>query len=514
MKLWEQKSHGTPTTADPESTRWILWSRDGESHLVPKNRDGQSRPADTRTAAARAADTRTAPHRPAAGPATIRHAGGVYRDPRQRAALAHPEPGPSGWDAGMIGRIIDERRVGVAFQPVVDITRGQIVGFEALARGPQGPLERPSALFAAARSIGRGGELDWAIRALAFRTLMAADIHPSVSLFVNVAPDSLIDPCPEDLLPDIWEAETRLRVFVDIDGRSTLRHPRAVLESVRRARAAGWGVSLDDIGYSSASNAFLPVLEPDVLRLDHGLLTAGLALGQATLTAALGEAELNGASLLIGNVEDAGGTGEARSVGVEYQQGWFHGRELAALPNLPEPVAAIPMLPTRESSGLCPWDLLQDAGARTMRDIPREAAGNTARQLLAELLRLPQTPVLALVLPHAYSMPADVAAMTRVLLSDTPLALVMGADVAHLDDWRARAAHIPAGHALSDQGCIVAMSAAVTMVFTFRASPDSRTGWDLATTQNPAVTRRVMRELMYHADRLAGGVVANLEAAG
>jgi EAL domain-containing protein (putative c-di-GMP-specific phosphodiesterase class I) len=509
LKLWEQKSHGPPSQSGPQSTRWILWSRDGESPLTPK-RGEDSRRGGPPTKAGEAPD---APGRPAARPLP-RQAEQSYRNAERRAALAHPEPGPSGWDAGTIGRIIDERRIGVAFQPVLDIAHDQIVGFEALARGPEGPLHRPAALFAAARSIGRAGELDWAIRALAFRTLMAADVHPTVSLFVNVAPDSLIESCPDDLLPDIWEAETRLRVFVDIDGRSALRHPRAVLESVRRARAAGWGVSLDDIGYSATSMAFLPVLEPDVVRLDHRLLTAGIALGEATLTAALGEAERSGATLVIGNIEDSAGTAEARSVGAEYQQGWFHGREMTELPSLPDPVAAIPMLPNRETSGLCPWDLLQEAGARMMLDIPREAAGNTARQLLGELLRLPQRPVVALVLPHGYSVPADVAAMKRVLLADTPLALVMGAAVDHHDDWRARTAHVPADHALADQGCIVAMSGTVTMAVAFRHSSGGPAGrWDLATTQNPTVVRRVMRELMHHADRLAGGVVANLEAA-
>jgi EAL domain-containing protein (putative c-di-GMP-specific phosphodiesterase class I) len=438
----------------------------------------------------------------------------VYRDPRQRAALANPEGAVSVWDASMIGRLIDERQVDVAFQPVIDSEHGQIVAFEALARGPEGPLRNPASLFSAARSVGRGGELDWIIRALAFQRLMAADVHPSVSLFVNVAPDSLIDPCPEDLLPVVWEAETRLRVFVDIDGRSALRHPRAVLESVRRARAAGWGVSLDDTGYSSASTAFLPVLEPDVIRLDHRLLSAGIALGEATLTSALDEAERNGASLLVGNIEDAGGQDEARSVGMEYQQGWFHGREISVLPSLPDPVRAIPMLPTSDTGGLCPWDVLQEAGVRTMLAIPREAAGNTARQLLGELSRQPQTPVLALVLPHGYSAPRDVVAMKRVLLESTPLALTMGQDVAHHDDWRTRAVQVPAGHVLSDQGCIVAMSGAVKLVIAFRRSPAGPPDrWDLAITQNPATTRRVMRELLHHADRLAGGVVAGLEEA-
>jgi EAL domain-containing protein (putative c-di-GMP-specific phosphodiesterase class I) len=509
MRLWQQD--GKPGDAEP-STRWILWSRDGRSHIIPKVPDEV--PAPVPVPPSQDTSVTTEPHtKPSA--ALARGSGGVYRDPRQRAALAHPEPGPSVWDESVVHRLVDERRVSVTFQPVVDVRRGETVAFEALARGPEGPLHRPAALFAAARSVGRGGELDWVIRALAFRTLMDADVHPSISLFVNIAPDSLIDPCPEDLLPTIWEAETRLRVFVDIDGRSALRHPRAVLESVRRARAAGWGVSLDDVGYSGASRAFLPVLEPDVIRLDHRLLSAGIALGEATLTAALGEAERNGASLIVSNVEDVGAEAEASSVGAPYQQGWAHGREGTVLPSLPDPVAAIPMLPTPASSGLTPWELLQEAGARTMLDLPRSAVGNTARQLLGEISRLPQTPAFALLLPHRYVTPPDVVAMKRVLMENAPLTLLMGADVSHHDDWRTRAVQVPADHVLADQGCMVAMSGAAKMVVAFRRSGSSfgsEARWDLAITQSRTTTRRVMRELLHHADRLAGGVVASLES--
>jgi hypothetical protein len=150
-----------------------------------------------------------------------------------------------------------------------------------------------------------------------------------------------------------------------------------------------------------------------------------------------------------------------------------------------------------------------------MPDLPRQAVGNTARQLIGEISRLPQTPALALLLPHRYEVPPDVVAMQRVLIENAPLTLLMGADVSQHDDWRTRAVQIPAGHVLADQGCIVAMSGATKMVVAFRrsaSSSGSQARWDLAVTQNRMTTRKVMRELLHHADRLSGGVVANLES--
>jgi EAL domain-containing protein (putative c-di-GMP-specific phosphodiesterase class I) len=497
VKLWDAREHAGRPDAVPGSARWILWSRDGESRLNPRDPEplvGRSVPGD--------------PAEP-----TPAHGGGPARVRGERAPSLTTLSEDT---ARLVHQIVDERQASAIFQPIVDTARGQIVAFEALARGPEGPLHSPARLFSAAAAVGRAGELDWVVRAQAFRALIDADIHPSVSLFVNIAPDSLIDPCPEDLLPTIWEAETRLRVFVDIDGKSALRHPRAVLESVRRARAAGWGVALDDLGYSSASATFLPVLEPDVIRLDHGLLSAGVAIGEATLTAALAEQERGGASLLVSNIEAAATQGEARSVGAAYQQGRFLGVESRVLPRLPDPVAAIPMLPRTDTRGVTPWDLLGERGARTMLDVPRDAARNTTRQLLGELSRRPVRPVLGLLLPRALELSGDMRAIQRVLLENSPLAVVMGADVSGLDDWRTRTADVPAGHVLADHGAIVALSGNMKLAVAFhRTAPDHSPGggrWNLSVTQDHETCRLLMRELLHHADRLSGGIVAALEA--
>ena len=45
------------------------------------------------------------------------------------------------------------------FQPIVDLDAGTVVAYEALARGPQGPWERPDVLFAEARRTGDLAEL-------------------------------------------------------------------------------------------------------------------------------------------------------------------------------------------------------------------------------------------------------------------------------------------------------------------------------------------------------------------
>ncbi|MGI8749246.1 MAG: EAL domain-containing protein [Thermoleophilaceae bacterium] len=63
-----------------------------------------------------------------------------------------------------LARILDEGLIRPVFQPLVDLYSGETLGYEALARGPEGPLQRPDLLFAAGRQEGRLAELDRACR--------------------------------------------------------------------------------------------------------------------------------------------------------------------------------------------------------------------------------------------------------------------------------------------------------------------------------------------------------------
>ena len=102
-------------------------------------------------------------------------------------------------ESGLLA-VLDQRMVHALYQPVVALDGRGIVGFEALARGPEGAgWASPANLFACAAAAGRLPELDWVCRAAAVRGAAAADLDPRVALFINVEPASNRIPCPDDL---------------------------------------------------------------------------------------------------------------------------------------------------------------------------------------------------------------------------------------------------------------------------------------------------------------------------
>lgn len=243
-------------------------------------------------------------------------------------------------------RLLSGRDVRVVFQPIVALESGEVVGVEALARGPQGTiLEHPGPLFGAARRAGRLAELDWVARAAAFEAFTRAGLPAAMSLCVNVEPESLGSPCPPDLVEAVSRAESLLRVFVEVDDQALAADPAGLVVAVDRARSSGWGVAVGGVGGARTSLAALPVVGADLVKVDMALFRRRDRAEVSAITlSVLRHIETSGAALLIQGVEDAEDAAWARALGATYGQGYFFGRPGPLEADHPVPRAPIPLL--------------------------------------------------------------------------------------------------------------------------------------------------------------------------
>jgi EAL domain-containing protein (putative c-di-GMP-specific phosphodiesterase class I) len=228
--------------------------------------------------------------------------------------------------AGLSGALRGVRSV---YQPIVELHSGNVIGYEALARGPAGsPLELPGDLFEAARRQGRTVELDWACRVAAVGGALAAGLAPPASLFVNAEPAALTTAAPDPALSElVRSAGRRLRIFVEITERALTMRPAELLDAVDRLRADGFGIALDDVGVDRRSLALLPLLAPDVVKLDMSLIHSHPSRNSGeVMNGVCAYAEQSGAAVLAEGVEHEGHLLAARSLGATLAQGWHFGR--------------------------------------------------------------------------------------------------------------------------------------------------------------------------------------------
>ena len=112
------------------------------------------------------------------------------------------------------------------FQPIVHLETAEVVGYDAVRRGPAGTrLEAPLDLFRAARLADRLVELDWICAAAACGAALDAGLQPSIAIFLNFEPETLLAPCPPGL-PGPTQAGARIPASHNRDeGRLSDRYP-------------------------------------------------------------------------------------------------------------------------------------------------------------------------------------------------------------------------------------------------------------------------------------------------
>jgi diguanylate cyclase (GGDEF)-like protein/PAS domain S-box-containing protein len=260
-----------------------------------------------------------------------RRAEGDRRGAGLREVVAPPPTGAAADDA-LLAELLATRTLRTVFQPLVRLDTREVVGYEALARGPVGStLERPDLLFAVARRARRLTELDVACRVAAVQAAREAGLGAPYRLFLNAEPEALDGWRPDD------HADIPVTVVMELTERALTSRPAQLLRTVARVRANGWGVALDDVGADPASLALLPLVRPDVIKLDLALVqhrpSSHIA---AVMNALLAEAERSGTVVLAEGIETEEHLRTARALGATLGQGWLFGRPEP----LPSPIPA------------------------------------------------------------------------------------------------------------------------------------------------------------------------------
>ncbi|MBC8069460.1 MAG: EAL domain-containing protein [Deltaproteobacteria bacterium] len=168
------------------------------------------------------------------------------------------------WDTAIARARAAPDQPRLVYQPIVDLQRGSVTGYEALSRFDGPPDATPDVWFAAAAAAGHGIPLELAVvkRALAARPALP----PNTFLSVNVSPGAL-------LAGELHKSAIDLRrtVFELTEHEKVTDYP-ALRKAIARIRQAGGLIAVDDAGAGYASLRHLLELRPQFVKLDRELI--------------------------------------------------------------------------------------------------------------------------------------------------------------------------------------------------------------------------------------------------
>lgn len=267
----------------------------------------------------------------------------------------------------------------VVFQPIVDIARRRVFAYEALVRSPVFPS--PTLLFETAVAAGRCGELGREIRKLAVAN---ASGWP---LFLNVHPQEFGEPWI--VRPDDPLFTHDVDVFLEITESVPLSHFQLVTPILRELRGRAVRLVVDDLGAGYSNLRYICDLEPEVVKLDRGLI-AGLHNDKRlrTLVGSLVRlcADL-GARVVAEGIEEPEELECVMDCGVQLAQGYLLARPATDLLGISEAAATVLM----SHAGVPPSTRSSRAGSvdlgRTRKPSPSVQIGRATRPRLTKIDR-------------------------------------------------------------------------------------------------------------------------------
>ncbi|GGY06884.1 hypothetical protein GCM10007160_37890 [Litchfieldella qijiaojingensis] len=225
-----------------------------------------------------------------------------------------------------INSVLSSDSISMVYQPIYNVAKGAVVGFESLARFSMTPTRTPDVWFNEASQVGLDAPLE--IKTIKLALPLIERLPTDCYLSVNMSPKLLLDGDIKSVLEE-WPAE---RIIIELTEHSIIERYEDIVEALKPLRDQGIRLAVDDVGAGYASFRHILSLSPDIIKLDMSItrnidtdhrrraLAAGLiAFAEATDTKIIAEGVETEAELAM-----------LRKLGVNKAQGYYLGRPMTS----------------------------------------------------------------------------------------------------------------------------------------------------------------------------------------
>lgn len=225
--------------------------------------------------------------------------------------------------------------IAFAFQPIVDVSTGQAYAHEALVRGPQG--ESAASVL---KQVGDENRYRFDQRCRTTAIAQASALGMQSFLSINFMPNAVYQPAA--CIRSTFEAAQKYGfpleriIFETVEGENIVSRAHLV-EIFRAYQSFGFQTAIDDFGSGYSGLTLLADFQPDLIKLDMGLVRGIDAdvTRQRIVCGVLQICRDLGIRVIAEGIESAGERDFFASEGVTLMQGYLFARPaFKALPEI------------------------------------------------------------------------------------------------------------------------------------------------------------------------------------
>ena len=167
--------------------------------------------------------------------------------------------------------ILSGHKIDTAYQPIVDLNAGKVIGYEALTRiRAEDFTMQPTLLFSIARESGKIKELDKICVEAAL--MNGQKLESDKKMFINLNLETLTD---HKIMKQLFSKRDAIgfrNIVIELTEQSILRSFEKVRDALFELKEQGVSVAIDDVGGGAVSLRDVAILKPDYIKFDRSLI--------------------------------------------------------------------------------------------------------------------------------------------------------------------------------------------------------------------------------------------------
>lgn len=278
-------------------------------------------------------------------------------------------------------RLISGEIISTLLQPIVNIKKKTVFGYEALSRGPSdSPLHGAQILFETAERSGLTSELEGLCLRTAARSWSGQG--SPLKLFVNISPAKLM---PSEFNPPQLRKllETNglkpSNIVIELSERYPTADPSELLKTLSWLQAEGFLIAIDDLGSGYSGLKLWSELKPDFVKIDRHFIRdiQDDLIKREFLKSVVELANRLNCKLIAEGVETNAELRVVSEMGISLVQGFLLGR--------PKPFATASLDPLNVQATFATRPSLQETAGSLCSDIQPITSNETLENALERL---------------------------------------------------------------------------------------------------------------------------------